>query len=129
MNRNIFDPSEYSTVDTYRRRHLAIAEFIDAWRLIPRLLTIGYGYIVVETIYWYMNLEPYILQGCTKEIAESCIMQAPTTAHTILLSTVVTIAAPIFGLYANSGRKWNGFTLWDKITTFNTQEKKEKESE
>ena len=114
MYKNIFDPSQYVNIDAFRRRHLAIAEFIDAWRIIPRFLVIGYGYMLVTTINWYMGLKPYILPGCTKEIAESCIVHAPTTANTILLSTIVTIAAPILGFYANTGKKWNGFTPWAK---------------
>jgi hypothetical protein len=40
------------------------------------------------------------------------VIQAPSTQHAALVTAVVGIAAAVFGLYSNSGRKWNGFTNW-----------------
>lgn len=99
--------------DTYRRRHLAVAEFIDAWRIVPRFLVIGYIWLLVHVTLWYMNLEPYILDGCdVAKLGKECLVQAPSTQHAALITAIVGVAAAIFGLYTSSGKKWNGFTSW-----------------
>jgi len=102
-------------IDVWRKGHLAIAEWIDAWRIIPRAVIAGYTFLLWYVIQWYMKLVPYIIEGCDAEsFGSSCIVLAPTTQHAALVSTVVGIAAAVFGLYAGSGKKWNGFTEWKK---------------
>lgn len=111
-------------IDTYRRRHLAIAEFVDAWRIIPRLLVAGYIWLLVKIVMWYMDKEPYILEGCdVTTLGKECLVQAPSTQHAALVTAIVGIAAAIFGLYSGTGRKWNGFTSWKKEVK--NEEKKE----
>ena len=100
-------------VDTWRKMHLSVAEFVDAWRLIPRLLVAGYAFMLWKVVSWYMNLAPYMIEGCVSEKAVDCIAQAPSTQHAALVTAVVGVAAAVFGLYANSGKKWNGFTNWN----------------
>ena len=100
-------------IDTWRKGHMAVAEWVDAWRIVPRALVMGYAYMLWIVVQWYMNLKPEILEGCNVELLkEVCVIQAPTTAHSIVLSAVVGVAAAVFGLYSNSGRSWNGFTNW-----------------
>ena len=102
-------------IDAWRKGHLAIAEWIDAWRIIPRAVIAGYTFLLWYVIQWYMKLTPYIIEGCDGEsFGSACIVLAPTTQHAALVSTVVGIAAAVFGLYAGSGKKWNGFTEWKK---------------
>jgi hypothetical protein len=60
------------------------AMWLHDFRLVPRALTIGYAWILYDTIEWFQLLE------------------APTTQQTILLSTVVGMSGAIFGLYTNS---------------------------
>ena len=103
-------------IDSWRKVHLAIAEWVDAWRLIPRAVVLGFSYGVYQVTKWYMGLEPYLLEGCVKAggtIAE-CMIQAPTTQHTALLSALFALAAAVFAFYSNNGRKWNGFSNWNK---------------
>lgn len=103
-------------IDTMRRTYLAIAEAIDAYRVIPRLLLIAYGMLVYKTWMWYTSLEPYVLAECV-DVANDvsqCIISAPTTQHAALVTTVVGIAGLVIGAYQASGRKWNGFTPWKK---------------
>jgi len=104
-------------IDLWRKGQLAVAEFVDAWRIVPRLLVAGYGYVVYTVIMWYKELKPYMLEGCQSDVVKDCIVQAPTTQHAALVTAVVGMAAVVFGLYANSGKKWNGFTYWNKKTT------------
>jgi len=101
-------------IDRKRQIHLSLAEMLDSWRIFPRLLLAGYAYLLYKTVAWYMALEPYMLKGCESDKVIDCIVQAPTTQHAALVTAVVGIAAAIFGLYSSSGRKWNGFTFWDK---------------
>jgi hypothetical protein len=101
-------------VDTWRKGHLAVAEWIDAWRVVPRLLVAAYGWVVYTVIKWYMALEPKMIEGCTAELAETCVYNAPSTQHAALITAVIGISAAIFGLYTNSGKKWNGFTHWNR---------------
>lgn len=101
-------------VDSWRQVHLAVAEFIDAWRVIPRLLVAGYAYFLYKVIDWYMTLEPHIAPGCdVTQFAEQCIVPAPTTQHAVLVTAVVGIAGAVFGFYTNTGRKWGeGIKFW-----------------
>jgi hypothetical protein len=104
-------------IDSWRKFHLAVAEWIDAWRLIPRALVAGYGFMLTWIVVWYMKLEPYILEGCDISVlGEKCIINAPTGSQSILLSVVVGAAAAVFGLYTNTGRKWDKFIPWNDPT-------------
>ncbi len=101
-------------IDTWRKGHLAVAEWIDAWRLVPRLLVAAYAWVMYSVIKWYMALEPKMIEGCTAELAATCVYNAPSTQHAALVTAVVGIGAAVFGVYASSGKKWNGFTHWNK---------------
>jgi len=101
-------------IDTWRKGHLAIAEWIDAWRLIPRALVGGYVFLLYKVINWYMDLEPHLIPNCVSDNAVDCIVQSPSTQHAALVTAVVGISAAVFGLYTTSGKKWNGFTAWNK---------------
>ena len=96
-------------IDVIRRFYLSIAEATDAWRIVPRVLVTGYGYLLYQVIRWYMELVPYMLDGCVSETITDCIVEAPTTQHAALVTAVVGVAAAFFGLYANSGQKWDRY--------------------
>lgn len=101
-------------VDTYRRRHLAVAEFVDAWRVVPRLLVVGYIWLLVHVTTWYMDLRPYLLDGCdVSKLGKECLVQAPSTQHAALITAIVGVAAAIFGLYTSSSKKWDRFVPWN----------------
>ena len=100
-------------IDTWRKGHLAVAEWVDAWRLIPRMLVGGYAFMMYKVVSWYMNLKPELIENCNVELLkEVCVVMAPSTQHAALVTAVVGIGAAVFGLYASSGKKWNGFTKW-----------------
>lgn len=109
--------SKLTDIDAWRKFHLAMAEFVDAWRIIPRAVVVMFGWGSYEVVKWYLSLEPYLLEGCVEAggtIAE-CLVQAPSTQHTALVSALFALAAAVFAFYSNNGRKWNGFTHWNKI--------------
>ena len=101
-------------IDKIRQIHLAMAEALDAWRIIPRTLVALYCYMLYKIIEWYMTLQPYVIDKCVSQNMIDCIAQAPTTQHAALVTAVVGISAAVFGLYASTGKKWNGFTFWKK---------------
>ena len=102
-------------IDAWRKLHLAFAEWVDAWRIVPRAIVVAYAYMMYDMGKWYTSLKPYMIEGCNAAVLkEACIAQAPTTQHMALVTAAVGIAAAIFGLYTASGKKWNGFTHWNK---------------
>ncbi len=119
-------------IDTFRRWHLATAEFLDAWRIIPRTLVAAYAYLLYKVIAWYMALEPHLpkevldkVDKMSPEQISALMIPAPTTQHAALVTAVVGIAAAIFGLYSNSGKNWNGFTCWGKCREIEKPNKKD----
>ena len=103
-------------IDHWRKFHMAFAEWVDAWRLIPRAIVLGYAYVCWETFQWYISLEPYMIDGCDVEtLKEACLVNAPTTEHMAFITALFGVSAGIFGLYTATGRKWNGFTHWNKL--------------
>lgn len=65
------------------------AEIIDAYRVVPRLILVSYGWLIFYVITWFMGLPD------------------PTTQQAALVTTVTALAAPIIGLYTSTGRKWD----------------------
>lgn len=86
------------TIDERRQVHLMLAEAMDAWRVVPRMLVACYGYLVWDVVQWFMALED------------------PTTQHATLVSTVIGVAGAVIGIYTSTGRKWseNTFKHWNK---------------
>jgi hypothetical protein len=62
-------------------------EQLDAWRAVPRLLVLLYGWLCFDTHQWYTSLAD------------------PTTPQQLYASVIWTAAAAWFGFYVNSGRR------------------------
>jgi hypothetical protein len=109
-----------------RRTSLLLAEAFDAWRVVPRLILIGYSWLVVELYLWYKNIPTYIKQSCDANTIEVLLKQGvelgkaasiactttdvvggPTAAQSAFVTTIIGLSAGIFGLYTSTGRKWN----------------------
>jgi len=104
----------YKEIDGWRKMHMAFAEWVDAWRIIPRAVLVGYSWLLYRVTYWYMHLTPTMIHGCTSEKITDCIAYAPNTEHAVVLTAIIGVAAAVFGLYANSGRKWDQpFLHWN----------------
>ena len=118
-------------VNNFRKWSLAIAEAIDAYRLIPRLMIGSYGALIGYITYVFLTFDVVNKVTCDagvmKVLMDSKVPLAeaqkiacnvvdilgPPTSYTILLSTLVGAAALIFGLYTNSGRSWSvPFMAW-----------------
>ena len=107
-------------LNKWRLMHLAAAEAVDAWRIVPRLMVAGYAYMLAYMVYWYMQLKPYVLTECVNALGSevaagmaTCLINEPSTQHTALITAIVGISAGVFGFYANSGRNWSaGVFKW-----------------
>ena len=64
------------------------AKIIDTYRVVPRIIIIGYSVLLYQTTNWFMMLPD------------------PSSPQSMFISTVVGAGAGVFGLYANSGTKW-----------------------
>ena len=96
-------------MDKLRMWYMTCAEWLDVFRVMPRLLVVGYAYLVYKVVDWYMNLVPYMIDGCVSDTAVDCIVQAPTNQHAALVTAVVGFAAGVFGLYTSTGIKWDNY--------------------
>ena len=109
-----------------RRTSLLLAESFDAWRIIPRLVIVMYAYLVYELYVWFKNIPTYVEQKCDAALMKifldsgldldrvtelSCtvadVVGGPTTAQSAFVTTIIGLAAGIFGLYTATGRKWD----------------------
>lgn len=83
-----------------KQQYLDTAEMVDALRLIPRFLLIGYCFFVLwltdRLLTWYMAL-PAAERGIETGGFAGGVFTAATGLATIFVNT-----------YLNSGRKWNG---------------------
>lgn len=83
------------------RNWLAVAETVDALRVFPRVMLIGYGawviYFVSRIMQFYFDLPN---DARTPEV---------TAFSTLVIGAVTGFAAPIFTIYTNSARDWTTY--------------------
>jgi hypothetical protein len=111
-----------------RRNILLLAEAFDAWRVIPRLMLMAYGYLVFNLYVWYKNIPTYVQEKCDASIVAdmmangrpleeikkfACtvgdVVGGPTAAQSTFVTTIIGLSTGIFGLYTSTGRKWDGW--------------------
>lgn len=66
------------------------AEVADAWRLVPRAMVVGYGYMVWQATTWFQGLPE------------------PTDPQQWFINVVWGAAAGATKFYLDSGRQWPG---------------------
>lgn len=123
-----------SKVNKFRRISLALAESVDAWRIIPRAVIASYSYLVGYMIWFFLSYENIEKVQCdasvlqvlldhgealekAKEIACHVVdVIGPPTTLTALVSTIIGVAGLVFALYSNSGREWKDaqFHPWNE---------------
>ena len=113
----------------FRHTSLFLAEAFDAWRVIPRLMLLAYGYLVFNLYIWYKNIPTYVQEKCDSNIVATLIAKGmsypevkqfactvadvvggPTTAQSTFVTTIIGLSTGIFGLYTTTGRKWD---VWE----------------
>ena len=128
-------PVKLDKFDTFRKMYLSVAEAVDAFRLVPRLLTVGYGVGFGYVVYWYMTLKTYVKITCNEKVVELLMQRTPAVdvdkIAAIACSPDSVVGGPvdplgfiiamaglagiIFGFYVNSGRNWRAtpFIKWN----------------
>lgn len=98
-------------LNDFRKWSNAVAETVDAWRIVPRVLVVAYGALTWKTWVWYTGLEVVITKSnCqllgTQVICDITGLVGPSTQQAALVTAVVGAAAVVIGLYSSSGKDW-----------------------
>ena len=73
---------------SWKQAALDAAEVVDAWRLIPRIILLGYGWILWESQHWFFSLED------------------PSAPQSVYVSVIWGAGTGLTGWYFNTGRRW-----------------------
>lgn len=111
-----------------RRTILILSESLDALRVVPRAMIASYGWIVVQLYIWFRSIPTYVQEKCDPAVLQLAINKGmslidskslactvvdvvggPTPSQTAFVTTIIGLSTAIFGLYANSGRRWEGW--------------------
>jgi hypothetical protein len=98
-------------VNGFRKWSNAIAETVDAWRLVPRLMVVAYGFLTWKTWEWYTGLEAIVTKSNCQLLGSQVVCDitgivGPSTQQAALVTAVVGAAAVVIGLYSSSGKDW-----------------------
>lgn len=110
-----------------RKLSLQLAEAVDAWRVVPRLILVCYAWLVNELYLWYTKIPTYVQEKCDAVVIQlfteagmtldkaqqlACtvvdVVGGPTAAQSAFVTTIIGLSTGIFGLYASTGRRWDG---------------------
>jgi hypothetical protein len=114
------------SLNKFKKLSLTLAESIDAWRIVPRIILIAYGYLVWSLYMWYKSIPVYPQMHCDSAVLQVIMEKGikfaqaadiacsyagtvggPTTEQTMFVTTIVGLSTGIFALYATTGRKWS----------------------
>lgn len=112
-----------TTIPGYRKVALTIAESIDAFRVIPRLILFVYGWMVWIVATWYMSIPSANQTQCQADVLKTLLDQhipmdqaraaacsiihtigGPTSEQTMFVSIFTGLSSVVIGLYLNSGK-------------------------
>ena len=109
-SKDSFSVADISDIDKARIERAKWAEFVDSWRIVPRLLVAGYTWLTWTVVEWYMSI-PLTIETCkivnTEKVCGIIEKAGPTTQHAALVSAMIGAAAIVFGFYTNSGKDWS----------------------
>jgi len=112
-----------------RKISLLLAEAVDAWRIVPRIVLVSYAWLVYQLYLWYTKIPTYVQEQCNADVLEmlvktglaldkardlACsvmdVVGGPTAAQSAFVTTIIGLSTGIFGLYTATGRRWDGNT-------------------
>lgn len=126
------EEKEFKNLNKFRSWSLAMAEQFDAWRIVPRAIVVGYAWLIGYMVLYFLSHDniqkvdcnaavmtslldkKYTLDQATQIACRVVEVIGPPTSLTTIVGSLIGAGAVVFGLYANTGRKWNGFTAWGK---------------
>lgn len=109
-----------------RNYSLILAEAFDAWRIVPRIILVGYSWLVINLYMWYRSIPTYLQERCDPMVLDTLlrnelpieqaraiactvvdVVGGPTAAQSAFVTTIIGLSAGIFGLYTATGRRWD----------------------
>lgn len=109
----------------WKNKLINVAEVVDAWRIVPRIILLAYSYLVIRLYSWFITIPTYVEQRCDAALMKfltdnqipfeeaqelactiSDVVGGPTTAQSAFVTTIIGLSTAVFGLYASTGRKW-----------------------
>lgn len=126
-----------SSYSKFRKWSLIIAETIDAWRIIPRMLLFLYGLLVVNLYEWYKSIPTHLQTLCDPATLQifisngmninqakdyAChvvnVVGGPTTTQSVMVTTIIGLSTAIFGLYTATGKQWANVDFLKTVPIF-----------
>jgi len=98
-------------VNGFRKWSNAVAESVDAWRIIPRAMVAAYGVLTWKTWVWYTSIDVIITKTNCQLLGAEVVCDitgvvGPSTQQAVLVTAIVSMAAVVIGLYSSSGKDW-----------------------
>lgn len=98
-------------VNGFRKWSNAVAESVDAWRIIPRAMVAAYGVLTWKTWVWYTSIDVIITKTNCQLLGSEVVCDitgvvGPSTQQAVLVTAIVSMAAVVIGLYSSSGKDW-----------------------
>ncbi len=103
---------------------MSLANHVDNWRVVPRILIFSYMIAVASSLHWYFDFEVKYTEKCDVKVMELVLEDKPKDikaakeagctitgvvgqplGYTALMATLVGSSAGIFGFYVNSGAR------------------------
>ena len=110
-----------------KEKWLEIAEIIDAFITVPRLLVSLYGIMVYSLFVWFTSMKTVVQTTCDAAVIEvilqsgksleeaqavactvSSMVGGPTTAQSAFVTAIIGLSTAVFAFYVNTGRAWVG---------------------
>lgn len=120
-------------VNKFRFLHLALAEAIDVWRVVPRMFIALYGAMLWWLVKWFTSsttiekvtcdrelILQLLSQGVEKEwiakmactVTDVIVVAPPTAVHATFASVVAGLSTAVFALYSSAGKDWSKGVGW-----------------
>lgn len=122
-------------VNKFRYLHLALAEAIDVWRVVPRMFIALYGAMLWWLVKWFTSSTTIEKVTCDKElilkllaqdidlvwiqrlactVTDVIVVAPPTAVHATFASVVAGLSTAVFALYSTAGKDWSKGVGWWK---------------
>ncbi len=131
----------------FKKFMMSAAELVDAWRVVPRLVLIGYVFLIISLYNWFKSILTHVVITCNttllsylmshnttiaaaKELACHVVgvVGGPTLIQGAFVTTIIGLSTAIFGLYTNTGRRWGNQLLTIKSPTESNPDNDDKSS-
>lgn len=121
-------------INKFRLMHMAVAEAIDVWRVVPRTFIMLYGSMLWWIVKWFtqsttiekveckedlvlelvkLGKDPAWIEHVACTITDAIVVAPPTAVHATFASVVAGLSTAVFALYSNAGKDWSaGVKIW-----------------